>query len=541
MVHEGECSRRVQADLGTHEVVVMERDAMATNARQLLTVRNLSKSFYGVTVLRAVDLDVAAGEIHALIGQNGSGKSTLIKCLSGYHAPDPGGTISVAGADLPVPYGPTVPRDHGLAFVHQQLGLAPNLTVLENLRVGRFNTGYGWRIRWRENERGVRQMLAKVGVENVNPKSLVGSLSALQKALVAVARALEVIESRGSGVLVLDEATSYLPRDDVEHLFTALRRLAAGGAGVLFVTHRLEEVRAVAQRVTVLRDGVRVAVGNTADFADRDLVELIVGRPMGELYPGHGDVRDDLVLSATAAAGREVAPFDLRLHRGETVGVTGLAGMGQETIPYLLFGADPSPGGSLTLGSTSVDLRSLRPRHAKRLGVGLVPGDRLRFGGSASATVVENITLPSLRRYFRFGRIDRRRERRHVSELIRAFDVRPADPGRRFAELSGGNQQKVVLAKWFSRKPLVLLLHEPTQGVDIGARQEVFQHIREFTQGGGAVLISSTEYEDLASLCDRVVVFRDGAIVAELEGSSLTAESIAEQAFVPPPVAQEVA
>ena len=518
-----------------------ERDTVRTTSRPLLTVRNLSKSFYGVTVLRGVDLDVVAGEIHALIGQNGSGKSTLIKCLSGYHPPDPGAGVAVGGLDVPLPYDPTVPRELGLAFVHQQLGLAPNLTVLENLRVGRFDTGRGWRIRWRQNERRVREMLAKVGVENVGPKTLVSSLSALQRALIAVARALEVIESRGSGVLILDEATAYLPRDDVDHLFAAIQRRAADGAGVLFVTHRLEEVRAIAHRVTVLRDGVRVATGATRDYSDRDLVELIVGRTMADLYPVPGEVREDVVLSAHSAAGSEVTPFDLRLHRGETVGVTGLAGMGQESIPYLLFGADPAASGTLVLNGKSVDLRSLRPNAAIRLGLGLVPGDRLRHGGSASASVMENVTLPTLRRYFRFGRIDRRKERGHVVELIRALDVRPPDPRRRFAELSGGNQQKVVLAKWFSSKPLVLLLHEPTQGVDIGARQEVFQHIRDFTRGDGAVLISSTEYQDLASLCDRVIVFRDGRVVAELEGAALNSESIAEQAFVPSTVVQEVA
>jgi len=521
--------------------VIAERDTVATTSRPLLTVRNLSKSFYGVTVLRGVDLGMAAGEIHALIGQNGSGKSTLIKCLSGYHPPDPGARVAVGGEDVPLPYDPTVPRELGLAFVHQQLGLAPNLTVLENLRVGHFDTGRGWRIRWRQNERSVREILAKVGVEDIEPKALVGSLSALQQALVAVARALEVIESRGSGVLVLDEATAYLPRDEVDHLFAAIRRLAADGAGVLFVTHRLEEVRAVAHRVTVLRDGVRVATGATSEFTDRELVELIVGRTMADLYPLPGAVREDVVLEARSAAGKAVAPFNLRLHSGETVGMTGLAGMGQETIPYLLFGADPAPSGSLVVGARTVDLRSLRPSAAIRLGIGLVPGDRLRYGGSAAASVMENVTLPTLGRYFRFGRIDKRKERRHVAELIRALDVRPPDPRRRFAELSGGNQQKVVLAKWFSSEPLVLLLHEPTQGVDIGARQDVFQHIRDFTEGGGAVLVSSTEYEDLASLCDRVIVFRDGGVVAELEGSALTAETLIERAFVPPTVAQEVA
>jgi ribose transport system ATP-binding protein len=517
------------------------RDAAVVASKQLLTVRKFSKSFYGVPVLRSVDIDVVAGEIHALVGQNGSGKSTLIKCLSGYHAPDAGAQMMVDEEEVALPYDPTVPRRLGLAFVHQQLGLAPNLTVLENLRVGRFSTGWGWRIRWRENEREVREMLARLGVKGVEPRAVVGSLSAVQRAMIAVARALEVIETRGSGVLVLDEATAYLPRDDVDHLFEAVERLAQSGAGVLFVTHRLEEVRRLSHRVTVLRDGARVVTSETAGLRDRELVELIVGRPMADLYPVPGDVRDDVVFVAHSVAGSQVEAFDLRLHRGETVGVTGLVGMGQESVPYLLFGADPAPTGQIEINGTSVNLRTLRPADAIRMGIGLVPADRLRHGGAAAASVRENITLTTLGRYFRRGRIHRREEQRRVVALMQTLDVRPRKPEQLFAELSGGNQQKVVLAKWFASGPSILLLHEPTQGVDVGARQEVFQQIRQFTEGGGAVLISSTEYDDLASLCDRVIVFRDGRAVTELEGDALTPDSIVEQAFAPPELAHDAA
>jgi ribose transport system ATP-binding protein len=214
------------------------------------------------------------------------------------------------------------------------------------------------------------------------------------------------------------------------------------------------------------------------------------------------------------------------------VGVTGLVGMGQETIPFLLFGADPSPSGRIEIDGSVRDLPTLRPDSAIRMGMGLLPADRLRNGGVGSASARENITLTTLREYFRWGRIERRHERRVVLDLMRALDVRPADPDHTFAELSGGNQQKVLLAKAFASRPKVLLLHEPTQGVDVGARQEVFGHIRGFTKEGGAVLVASTEYEDLAHLCDRVIVFRDGLPVAELEGEQLTPESIVEQAFV---------
>jgi ribose transport system ATP-binding protein len=498
----------------------------------LLSLRNFSKSFYGREVLRAVDLDVLAGEVHALLGQNGSGKSTLIKCLSGYHAPEEGAELSAGGQPVSLPLDPTQPRLLGLAFVHQQLGLAPNLTVLENLQVGRFATAWGWRIRWHENRRRVRAALASVGLDSISPNALVSSLTEVERALVAVARAFQELEEAGSGVLVLDEPTAYLPRDGVAHLFEAIERITASGSGVLFVTHRLEEVLQVADRVTVLRDGARVTTTNVAGVSERELVELIVGRSLSELYPMPGEVRDDVLLAVEDASGRDVSGFSLRLHKGETVGVTGLVGMGQEAIPYLLFGLDPDPHGTISTNGTRTELRSLRPDRAIKLGIALVPADRLRNGGVGVASVSENVSLTTLREYFRRGRIDRRRERRAVVREIENMQVTPANPLHTFAELSGGNQQKVVLAKWFATSPTVLLLHEPTHGVDVGARQEVFRHIRRFTDNGGAALIASTEYEDLANLCDRVVVFRDGRPAVELQGKLLTAEALVEQAFL---------
>jgi ribose transport system ATP-binding protein len=301
------------------------------------------------------------------------------------------------------------------------------------------------------------------------------------------------------------------------------------------VTHRLDEVRQVADRVTVLRDGMPVATADAASLGERDLVELIVGRPLSELYPVAGDVREDVVLEAENVSGDNVSDFSLRLHRGETVGVTGLVGMGQESIPYLLFGSGSATGGHLAVSGTTVALPSLRPRKAMKLGLSLVPADRLKNGGVGLASVRENVTVPVLDTFSRFGRINRRRERRAVMERIDELQVRPPDPEHTFAELSGGNQQKVVLAKWFTTEPSVLLMHEPTHGVDVGARQEVFRHIRGFTERGGAVLIASTEHEDLANLCDRVIVFRDGRPTAELFGEQLTPEAIVERAFLVTP------
>lgn len=498
----------------------------------LLSVRNFSKSFYGRTVLRGVDLDVASGEVHALLGHNGSGKSTLIKCLAGYHAPDPGSELAVKGREVKLPLDPTAPRGLGLSFVHQQLGLARNMSVLENLQVGRFSRAPGWRIRWRENARQVRAALARVGLEHVDPSTPVGEISEVEQAMLAIARALRDLDDAESGVLILDEPTAYLPRDGVEHLFHAIERVTSSGAGVLFVTHRLEEVDQIADRVTVLRDGARVATEN-ADVGERRLVELIVGRPVEQLYPAPGVVRDDIVLSVENLTGEGVTDFSVRVHRGEIVGVTGLVGMGHESVPYLVLGGEPAHSGRVVVDGVARDVSELSPRSAIDLGIGLVPGDRLVNGGKADATAKENATLTTLSRYTgRAGWIDGGRERQSVIDLMHMVDVQPPEPDRLFAEFSGGNQQKVVLAKWLATEPKVLLMHEPTQGVDVGARQGVFAQLRRYTDQGGAVLISSTEEDELAHICDRVFVFRDGRAVAELHGENLTAASIVEQAFL---------
>lgn len=499
----------------------------------LLSVRAFSKTFHGKKVLDSVDIDVAAGEVHALVGHNGSGKSTLIKCMAGYHAPDPGGRMRVGGKAVRLPLDPKTPRVLGLSFVHQDLGLSTQMTVLENLCLGRFSTGFGWRIKWGENARRVRNALERVNLEHVDPFEPVSSLSEVERAQVAIARALEELEGAQSGILVLDEPTAYLPRDGVSNLFAAIEKVTKYGAGVLFVTHRVEEVTEHADRVTVLRDGHRIATTEVAGLSDRNLVELIVGRPIAELYPSAGRARDDVAMVAERVSGHGVSDFSVRIHRGETVGVTGLLGMGHEAIPYLLFGASPASSGRLGVEETNDEANALRPDHAIQIGLGLLPADRQLRGGVGPASARENVTLTTLDNYVRWGHIDGRREQRAALDLLRRFGVKPDDPEHRFDELSGGNQQKVLLAKWFAADPAVLLLHEPTQGVDIGSRKEVFAFIRAYTNAGGAVLIASSEYEELAHLCDRVLVLRDGLTVAELRGDALTFESIVEQVYLP--------
>jgi len=500
----------------------------------MLSVRGLSKTFGGRTVLRAVDLDVLSGEIHALVGQNGSGKSTLIKILAGYYTPDPGGSVAIEGRTIPLPLDPHRSDLLGLSFVHQDLALVPEMTVVENLRVGHFATGFGWRIAWAWERGVVRAALERFGLRHIDPDAPVSTLRGAEQAGVAIVRAFERLKGRPGGVLILDEPTVYLPRDGVDHLFTAVKAAAAAGMGVLFVTHRLEEVRAVTDRVTVLRDGIRVDTVRTGETSDRDLLERILGRALGELYPGEHEVRGEVVLTVSDLAGDGVEEFNLVLRRGEVVGLSGLLGMGQERVPYLLFGAERPHRGILRVAGQAYHLHAFSPRAAITAGMALLPADRLRDGAVQGASVRENVTLPSLRSYFRGGILRLDQERRGVAGLLRAFQVTPPDPEHIFGDLSGGNQQKALIAKWFETGPKVLLLHEPTQGVDIGARQQIFKRIRDFAQAGGAVVISSVEYGHLAHLCDRVIVFKDGRAVRELRTPNLSEDRIVEASFLQP-------
>jgi ribose transport system ATP-binding protein len=500
-------------------------------APTVLSVRRLSKTFSGRTVLREVDLDVLPGEIHGLVGQNGSGKSTLIKILAGYYTPDPGGSLSIAGTAVPLPLLPRQSDALGLSFVHQDLGLSPTMTVLENLRVGHYETGPLWLMRWRRERRTVSALLKQFGAEHISPDALVLSLPAVDRAMVAIVRALQRIGQHQSGVLVLDEPTVYLPRDGVERLFATLRRVCDAGHGVVFVTHRLEEVRTVTDRVTILRDGARVDTARTAELTERDLLERILGRTLGQLYPSPHEVQREVLVDIDLRSAETIADFRLQLRRGEVVGLTGLLGMGHDRIPYLLFGAGGAVDGTLMVGRRPYDLRTLSPRRAIDAKLALLPADRLQNGSAQDASVLENVTMPTMSRYFTGGVLHHQQERRTVSQLLTSFQVNPADPERVFAELSGGNQQKALVAKWFQVEPTVLLLHEPTQGVDVGARKQIFERIRDFAAAGGAILIASVEYEDLANLCDRVVVFRHGRAVSELRAPNLSESMIVEQCY----------
>jgi ribose transport system ATP-binding protein len=489
-------------------------------------VHGLSKSFGGTQALAGVDLTVLAGEVHALVGQNGSGKSTLIKILSGYHAPD-AGSVELDGERVRLPMRPGEPERHGLAFLHQEASLAEGMTVLENLRLGRYETTWYGRLLWRRERVRVKRLLESVGLD-LDPNLPIRNVPQAERALIGFARAAQEVSHR-KGVLVLDEPTASLPAPAVARLFDAIRGVAASGSSVLFVSHRLEEVLEISDRISVIRDGRMVGTVDRAGASEGQLIEMMLGRTLGELYPARVVPEGERLFEARGLTGKIATDVAFDVHRGEVVGLTGLVGMGQDEVLYLVYGSTENGAGAVTVGTKTIARPA--PELMRKAGVALLPADRAHDSGTLSASVLENVTLPVLGRFFSGGFLHHGAERAEVLRLLTRFDVRPPRPQAPLGSLSGGNQQKALLAKWLQLRPEVLLLHEPTQGVDIGSRKQIFEIIREVAASGTGVVIASAEYEDLAHLCNRVLVMRRGRLVAELTGGDLTEDRIIEYCY----------
>jgi ribose transport system ATP-binding protein len=499
---------------------------------ELLRFTGLQKAFGGARALDGVDLMVRPQEVHGLLGQNGSGKSTLLKVLSGFHAPD-GGELVMRGQAVGLPLAPGAYRELGMAFVHQDLGLVPELSVCENLIVARLGAGRQRRVRWRAEHVRAAQALERHGLGDIDTRSSVASLSQMQRALLAIVRAVEEIRegTHEHGLLILDEPTAFLPRAGIEQLFALVRGLVEHGASVLFVTHDLDEVMEICDRVTVLRDGKVAGTAAVADTSPDGLVELIVGRRLAAMAPRaaapaehHGEPR----LRVAGLRGRYVAGMDLEVHAGEVLGVTGLLGSGFEEVPHLLFGSRPGHGELWMDGGPPIDVARLRPGRAVDMGIAFVPSDRPEDGAVGALSVTDNVTMTALPEHTSRGVLDRRGMRASARKLGEQFAVMPNDPALPLGALSGGNQQKVVMAKWLQRDPRVLLLDQPTQGVDVQARRQLFDAIAGAARRDTAVLVASADYEELAAIVDRLVVVARGQVVRILEGDELTKERIAE-------------
>lgn len=492
-----------------------------------LVVEGLTKSFGDSHVLDNVSLTVGYGEIHGLLGHNGSGKSTLIKILSGVYTPD-SGRVALGGRDLPLPMPPGEFNKYGIAVVHQALGLVPSLSVTENLLVRRLVREANPLIRWRRAHREASEVFAEYGLA-IDPEMRVADLAPVERALVAIVRAFQEIKETGSngGLLILDEPTPFLSRADVDRLFTLVRRLVQQRTSVIFVSHDIDEVKELTGRATVLRNGRVAADLITTEASKADFVEAIVGRNLPTARRPSAFSRRPRAVEVTDLVADGLSPFTLTVDAGEVVGLTGLVGSGYDRIPYHLYGAVPASG-RLTFAERSIALTEMTPSRAIDSGMVLVPADRQGAAIAEGLTVAENLALPALGRSLPRFFVTAGRIGRHAANLVRGFDVRPADPERTMRELSGGNQQKVVLAKWLQTEPRLILLDEPTQGVDVGARHQVYGFIRAAAERGAAVICASSDHEQLEMICDRVLIFSHGRVVASLSGAEVTKDAITE-------------
>lgn len=502
------------------------RDAGSLPA-EALSLRNVSKRFRGQRALDAVDLDARAGEVHALLGVNGSGKSTLIKILAGYHAPEPGATAQLHGHELSLGSAAAA-AEGGLRFVHQDLGLIASHTVAENLTLGVGHRSSLWTSE-RQDRRAAAKLLEQFSLD-IDPRVHVRQLSTAHQTMVAIVRAL-----RGSvderTILVLDEPTAALPEHEVQQLFDIVRQIRRAGGSVVYVTHRLAEVRELCDRVTVLRDGQRIATREVAGMTHDDMVELVIGRQLETLSqtressPGGAPV-----LTVETLTGESVHDFSLAVDAGETVGITGLVGSGYEEVSELIFGSRRRTGGVVSVDAGTIAPNS--PRASIRAGVALTPADRKRNGGMMAWTLRENVTLPNLMSAGPLKWMSPRRERVEARAWLERLEVKPVEPEATFSSLSGGNQQKVVLARWLRCDARVFIFDQPTVGVDLGARRGIYKSIAAVANDGAAVVMSSSEAEELCQVCDRVVVMRRGGVGAVLTGAELTADRVVAEGLV---------
>ena len=485
--------------------------------RSAIAMRGLSKTYAGTLALDGLELELRRGEIHALLGGNGSGKSTTIKILAGVVPPDPGGVLTINGEDVPAEdWSPARAHAAGLRFVHQQPAVFPDLTVAENLALGaQFPKGVGGRIDWSQLNARTAELLAKYNVP-ARPTAPLRTLRAADRSRVAIIRAMQDLVEGDEGVLILDEPTAALPDREVEHLLDALRTYAENGQTILYVSHRLDEVLSVADRITVLRDGRKVATVDAKGLKESDLIELIVGRPIERAIPSsYAEIADDATLVIRGLTGGPLRGVDLTLRRGEVLGIAGLLGSGRSELLRMLFGAYPIDAGSVLL--EGADYRPGTPDAAMKAGVAYVPEDRQADAVLAGCSVRHNLSAGQAGDYFHRLLFRHSKERADSARSISDFLIRVAGDTLPIETLSGGNQQKVILARWLRRHPKVLLLDEPTQGVDVGARAEIYQLVRRATAAGTSVILVVSEPEELAHASDRVAILRGGRITAVVE------------------------
>lgn len=490
----------------------------------LIKLDKLSKSYGGVHAVRSLSFEVAPGEVHAVCGENGAGKSTLIRLLTGVVSPDEG-EIHVLGTRLTTG-SVRHSEDAGIAVMHQESSIFPDLNAIDNLFVGRELTCCrGLLLNRARMRRRTKELLDRLGA-SIDLEVPVGELSLAQQQMVALARAL----SRECRLLIMDEPTASLSARETQTLLSIVRQLRAEGVSILYVSHRLEEIFEIADRVTVLRDGQFIATHNVTDLDIAKVIQLMVGRAIDDVKRGASHFEQEAVLQVEQLQRRGAfSDVTFAVHRGEIVGLAGLVGSGRSEIARAIFGVDRFESGSIQVNGQRLKQNSVKESMAA--GIALVPEDRQHEGLVLEMTVAENLSLAKLPSLCRWWLVDRQQETALADELMSRLSIKAAASYVAAQTLSGGNQQKIVLGKWLAQKPKVLILDEPTRGVDVGAKAQVHQIVRDLAASGMATLVISSEMQELLSLCDRLLVVRDGRIVGELCGASATQEEILKLAL----------
>ncbi len=486
-----------------------------------LDLRGLRKRYDATLALRDVDLQVEAGEVHALAGENGAGKSTLIKVLAGAVRRD-AGTIALDG--VPVEFAnPLAARAAGIRVVYQEFSLVPSVSVTENVLLGELPArAAGLWIDWAAAHRRATEAIASLGFEVPDVRRPVGALPVSQRQMIEIAKAM----LERPRILVLDEPSAVLSARDLQRLFAAIRSLRQSGATVIYVSHRLDEVFAIADRITVLKDGARVGTVRTGEVDQPGLVRMMVGRPLGEIYPRRPPLAPAAPLLVVRGLSRRKAFADVsfEIAPGEILGVSGLVGSGRTEVARAVAGADGAEAGEMTLAGSPY--RPASPADALRAGVAMLSEDRARDGLLPAMSVRDNLSLASQARMSRLGVLRRRVQQALVEEQVRTLNVRAASVASPVKSLSGGNQQKALVGRWLMRGARLLLLDEPTRGVDVGAKAEIYRIVARLAEGGMGILLVSSELPEILGLSDRILVMRGGRIVARFQRAEATEERL---------------
>jgi rhamnose transport system ATP-binding protein len=493
-------------------------------ALPLLRADSISKSFAGVRALKGVSFTLAVGEVHALVGENGAGKSTLIKIITGAETPD-AGTLTVAGHAVPR-MDPALSRTLGIRAIYQQPSLFPDLTVAENIALALESGGSWRRVNWATRRQTAVALLDRIGAL-LDPERLVESLSMPEQQIVEIARAI----GAHARILFMDEPTASLSDREVEHLFDIIRRLRAEGAGIVYISHRLEEVFTVADRITVVRDGEVIATAPRAELSRSSLIHLMVGRELETVFPKREVPIGDVALQVRRLRSRDAGVDDVSIdvRRGEIVGLAGLVGSGRTELAEAIFGLRSIDGGDILVNGVSARIAS--PADAIALGIGYVPEDRRQHGVVLEMSIAQNASLANLAGLSKRGIIDTAAERSAAEQFVSQLRIKTASIAAAVESLSGGNQQKVALARWLAIQPSVLILDEPTQGVDVGSKAEIHAIMESLAERGVAILMISSELPEVLGMSDRIAVMHGGTIVGVLPRAEATQQKILAMAL----------